>query len=292
MIKYINGDIFDSPAQVIVNTVNTVGVMGKGLALAFKQRYPEMFDRYKTVCEKNLLTVGKLMLFYEADHWILLFPTKTDWRKPSQLSYIESGLRKFVQTYAEKNISSIAFPCLGCGNGGLDWNEVKPMMESYLNDLPIDVYVYLSGAPSTPPEHEIPVKTVEWLKANAKDMSFNGVRDDLIFNCSVFPYQFVLDGRKYEMTYHDQRLEIFPSDEKDKSIQTDERDLYQIWDYIRSKTVFSINNSTEAEKLIYGLLFSLGYLSKIQLLNHKSGRMENGYQINMGLDRVLAFAEV
>lgn len=109
MIKYINGDIFDSPAQVIVNTVNTVGVMGKGLALAFKQRYPKMFDQYKTVCEKNLLTVGKLMLFYEADHWILLFPTKTDWRKPSQLSYIESGLKIFVQIYAEKTFLRLHF---------------------------------------------------------------------------------------------------------------------------------------------------------------------------------------
>ena len=71
MIEYIQGNIFDSPAQVIVNTVNTVGVMGKGLALSFKQRYPEMFKRYRTVCERKQLTVGKLMLFYEPDHYSL-----------------------------------------------------------------------------------------------------------------------------------------------------------------------------------------------------------------------------
>ena len=76
MIEYIEGDIFDSPAQVIVNTVNTVGVMGKGLALSFKKRYPDMFESYKKVCEKHQLTIGKLMLHQEADHWILLFPTK------------------------------------------------------------------------------------------------------------------------------------------------------------------------------------------------------------------------
>ena len=143
MIQYIEGDIFDSPAQVIVNTVNTVGVMGKGLALSFKQRYPNMFEKYKKVCENKLLTIGKLMMCYEADHWILLFPTKEHWRNPSKMEYIEEGLKKFVQTYAEKNITSIAFPRLGCGNGELDWNKVKPLMEHYLKDLPIDVYIYL-----------------------------------------------------------------------------------------------------------------------------------------------------
>ena len=88
MIEYIEGDIFDSPAQVIVNTVNTVGVMGKGLALSFKKRYPDMFESYKKVCEKHQLTIGKLMLYKEADHWILLYPTKENWRIPSILEYL------------------------------------------------------------------------------------------------------------------------------------------------------------------------------------------------------------
>ena len=147
MIEYIEGDIFESPAQVIVNTVNTVGVMGKGLALSFKQRYPQMFEKYKLACEKHQLTIGKLMLFYEADHWLLMFPTKENWRNPSKLEYIEKGLMKFVQTYAEKNITSIAFPRLGCGNGELNWADVKPIMERSLKKLPIDVYIswYKSG---------------------------------------------------------------------------------------------------------------------------------------------------
>lgn len=102
MIEYIEGDIFESPAQVIVNTVNTVGVMGKGLALAFKKRYPDMFERYKQACDNDALTIGKLMLFYEADHWLLLFPTKKHWRNPSKLEYIEAGLAKFVSSYAVK----------------------------------------------------------------------------------------------------------------------------------------------------------------------------------------------
>ena len=76
MIKYLEGDIFSTPAQTIVNTVNTVGVMGKGIALEFKKRYPNMFEKYKIACEKKNLKIGTLMLCYEADHWTLLFPTK------------------------------------------------------------------------------------------------------------------------------------------------------------------------------------------------------------------------
>ena len=119
MIEYIEGNIFNSPAQVIVNTVNTVGVMGKGLALSFKKRYPKMFEAYKKACDKHQLTIGKLMLYYAPDHWIMMFPTKESWRNPSKLEYLEAGLNKFVTTYAEKKITSIAFPKLGCGNGEL-----------------------------------------------------------------------------------------------------------------------------------------------------------------------------
>ena len=141
MVTYIEGNIFSSPAQVIVNTVNTVGVMGKGLALSFKKRYPGMFEVYRRACERKQLTIGKLMLYYAPDHWILMFPTKENWRNPSKLEYIEAGLQKFVNTYAQKNITSIAFPKLGCGNGELSWDAVKPLMEKYLKPLPIAVYI-------------------------------------------------------------------------------------------------------------------------------------------------------
>ena len=290
MIEYIEGDIFESPAQVIVNTVNTVGVMGKGLALSFKRRYPEMFERYKRACEKHLLSTGKLMLFYEADHWILLFPTKENWRNPSKMEYIQKGLQKFVDTYAEKNITSIAFPRLGCGNGELNWNDVKPLMEHYLKDLPIDVYIYIGTNPDSIPEHKEPTKTIEWLKKNAKDMSFNGVKDDLIFLSSSFPYVFDVNHQTYELHYLNDNFQI--SDTKtDKVWNICERDLYIIWDKIRNNSVFSINEAQENEVLIYGLLYAAGYLSKIKILNPKVNCMENGYQINAGLGRVLAFKE-
>ncbi len=291
MIEYIEGDIFDSPAQVIVNTVNTVGVMGKGLALSFKQRYPEMFERYKMACEKHLLSVGKLMLFYETDHWLLLFPTKENWRYPSKMEFIEKGLMKFVQTYSEKSITSIAFPRLGCGNGELDWNDVKPLMEKYLKKLPIDVYIYLGVGSEIVPEHKDQSKTLKWLRENAKDLSFNGVRDDLIGLCAFLPYSFEIGELKFELTYNNEEFQISNNNFYKPCTIKEER-LFEIWDEMRKRSVFSVSSSSEDEKLVYGLLFSAGYLSKIKLFNNKTNEMEEGYQINAGLGRVHAFKGV
>ena len=143
MIKYVSGNIFDAPVQTIVNPVNCKGVMGAGLAKQFKERYPDMFQVYLKACSANLLKPGKLMLYKASDHWIINFPTKDDWRNASEIRYIESGLQKFTQVYHDKGITSIAFPPLGCGLGGLDFSLVKLLMEKYLNDLPIEVLVYV-----------------------------------------------------------------------------------------------------------------------------------------------------
>src|SRR5438094_656515 len=116
MISYVTGDLFSSPAKVLVNTVNIVGVMGKGIALRFKQTYPEMFKEYQVLCEAGQLQIGSLWVFRTPHKWILNFPTKMHWRKPSAPEYVEAGLRKFVATYAAQGITSIAFPRLGCGN--------------------------------------------------------------------------------------------------------------------------------------------------------------------------------
>lgn len=289
MIEYIEGDIFESPAQVIVNTVNTVGVMGKGIALSFKQRYPQMFEKYKKACEKHQLAIGKLMLFYEADHWLLLFPTKENWRNPSKLEYIEKGLMKFVSTYAEKNITSIAFPKLGCGNGELDWNDVRPLMERYLKKLPIDVYIYLGQHPDSDPEHKEPTKTLAWLKENAKDISFDGVKDDLTLLSALLPYSFEFNGTAYEMSYK-QTMHIVNS-LTHEVLDVEEARFFRIWDDIRNQMVFSSNGVSKEIELVYAVLFATGYLSKIKLFNHSTQMMEDGYQVNSGLGRVMAFKE-
>lgn len=142
MIKYMTGSIFNTEAEVLVNPVNTDGVMGAGLAAEFKGRYPRMFQKYEDACKKNALKTGMLMLVKDGDKRILLFPTKEHWKSASKLEYIDDGLRKFCDTYKERNIKSAAFPLLGCGLGGLDWRKVKPLMESYLGELDIDIYIY------------------------------------------------------------------------------------------------------------------------------------------------------
>lgn len=129
--------VLDSPARTIVNPVNCVGVMGKGLALAIKSRYPEVFDKYVIACDSGKMEIGKLQLVKTktSGRSILNFPTKKHWRGASKLEFIEAGLKKFVRTYRRRHIVSIAFPPLGCGHGGLKWKEVEPLMRGYLEGL-------------------------------------------------------------------------------------------------------------------------------------------------------------
>lgn len=155
MITFLESSVFESPAQTLVNTVNTVGVMGKGIAKEFKTRYPAMFREYRTLCDDRILTTGRLHLWRSGSRWVLNFPTKTTWKLPSKIEYIERGLRKFVETYKELGITSISFPPLGCGNGNLDWNEVRPVMESYLSEVSIPVYIHdVQVSAGYVPEHK------------------------------------------------------------------------------------------------------------------------------------------
>ena len=150
-VTIINGNIFNTKAQTIVNTVNCVGVMGKGIALVFKLRYPYMFEVYQEYCKQKLIAVGKLWIYKgePSDPWVLNFPTKTHWKLPSEYEYIEKGLQKFIDTYKEKGITSIAFPLLGAFNGGLDKDRVMDIMISYLSqcDIPVEIYQYDPMAP-------------------------------------------------------------------------------------------------------------------------------------------------
>ncbi len=180
MITFVRGDLFQSPARVLVNTVNTVGVMGKGIALTFKTIYPDMFKRYRALCEEKHFDIGKLWLYKTNHKWILNFPTKKHWRAPSKLEYIEAGLQKFASSYAEQRITSVAFPELGCGNGELSWQDVRPLMIRYLRPLPINTYIYeYDRSGSQTPEHRDiePMRT--WLRSEPRNLAFAEVWDDL-----------------------------------------------------------------------------------------------------------------
>jgi len=165
MIIYTRTNIFESNAQILVNTVNTVGVMGKGLAKEFKRIYPDMFNSYQQYCDNKQFTIGKLQIFKTQNKWVLNFPTKENWRNASKIEYIEDGLKKFVAQYEIQGIKSISFPMLGCGNGGLDWETVvKPLMQKYLEHLPIDIFIHTSSNNIFMPEHKNQKAIDKWLK--------------------------------------------------------------------------------------------------------------------------------
>lgn len=147
MLKFIKGNLLESEAEALVNTVNTVGVMGKGIALQFKNQFPENYKTYYKACKNNELNIGDLLVTEEysllnGKKIIINFPTKTDWRKPSEYAYVEKGIIKLVDLIKEKDIKSIAIPPLGAGNGGLDWIKVRHLMEFYLRDLDIDITIF------------------------------------------------------------------------------------------------------------------------------------------------------
>ena len=153
MLIYRRTSLLESSAQTLVNTVNCVGVMGKGLAQAFSKLEPQMFAAYKRICDQRLLEPGKLLLWRASPNWVLNFPTKLHWRNPSRLEWIEAGLEKFVAAYEAQGITEISFPKLGCGNGNLDWEDVRAVMESWLGGLPIKVYIHDFTKDIGLPEH-------------------------------------------------------------------------------------------------------------------------------------------
>lgn len=146
-MKYITGNMLEADTEALVNTVNTVGVMGKGIALQFKERFPINFKIYANACKKGEVQVGKMLVVKEntinGEKIIINFPTKTEWFKKSQYSYIEEGLKDLARVIEDYNIRSIAIPPLGCGNGGLKWEKVKQLMDKYLghfSDVTIQIY--------------------------------------------------------------------------------------------------------------------------------------------------------
>lgn len=141
-IIYLDGDIFKSTKQTLVNPVCCNAVMGAGLALLFRQKFPGLFDDYIKKCKSGELLIGKPCLFKTEKQWILNFPTKDRWQDFSKMEYISNGLKYLVDHYEEMEITSLSIPCLGGGLGGLDSKKVFKVMENYLSKLPIEIEFY------------------------------------------------------------------------------------------------------------------------------------------------------
>lgn len=154
MITYRTGNLLDDDADALINTVNTVGVMGKGLALAFKQRYPMVFEDYRRDCMTRRVHVGTMHVVVLPETRVswsipagrrlaINFPTKQHWRDSSQYAWIESGILDLVRIIEKHSITSIAVPPLGCGHGGLNWAVVEPMIRTALEPIAgLDVRIY------------------------------------------------------------------------------------------------------------------------------------------------------
>jgi len=163
MIELANGNLLAAPAEALVNTVNTAGVMGRGIALQFKQAYPGMFRAYEAACRAGEVTIGKMHVFDRGGlaggpRWIINFPTKRHWRAASRIADVEAGLKDLVATIQRLGIRSIAIPPLGCGNGGLDWRDVRPRIEAAFAGLP-DVRVLLYPPAPAPEAEAMPNRT-------------------------------------------------------------------------------------------------------------------------------------
>jgi O-acetyl-ADP-ribose deacetylase (regulator of RNase III) len=143
MVEIVTGDIFNSEAQTLVNAVNCAGVMGKGIALAFKRHFPAMFADYAERCKEGRVRLGEPYLYRgESLPWVLNFPTKDHWRSASKLEAIVAGLSYLEAYYHEWGITSLAVPALGCGAGQLEWNVVGPILRDMLGKLDIPVTLF------------------------------------------------------------------------------------------------------------------------------------------------------
>ena len=277
MITYLKGDIFSSPAQVLVNTVNTVGVMGKGVALEFKKRYPEMFTAYERVCKAKQLEIGKLFLWKGPEKWVLMFPTKVHWRNPSKIEYIEAVLQKFSATYADKGITSAAFPRLGCGNGGLDWKQVQPLMEQYLKNLPIPIYIYVGSYQDQIPEHIEPEPMERWLHTHPGNIGFAVLEEDLKKNFSQEVILPLKNGKYGRAQWSEDGIIL----KNGQEVTLSATELCEFWVYIRDSGVVSMDRlpkefSPHAE-LLLKVLEKLDYLQPV-LTSLNGVDFSDGYQ--------------
>lgn len=156
------GNIFTSTSQTLVNTVNCVGVMGAGIALECRLRWPAMHTRYVELCTQGRIQPGLLWIHKAADRWILNFPTKEHWRLPSRERYLHLGLQKLATTWRDRGITSIALPLLGADKGGIDPERSLALIQEYLADLPIPIEIYRYD-PTTP--DDLYLQLCDWMTA-------------------------------------------------------------------------------------------------------------------------------
>lgn len=264
MITYSTSDLFLSPGQALVNTVNTVGVMGKGIAKDFKAIYPEMFTEYQTACEAGEFGIGDLLYYRSRNKTVVNLPTKRHWRGPSRLEYVEEGLRAFVASYRSEGVTSVAFPQLGCGNGELDWeSQVRPLMVRYLGPLSIPVYIHIYSD-TNPVEHRDVRAMKHWLRQEPRSLGFVEFWDDVTA---------VFERHEFERTVTTDeagdRREIVKVVQGTRIRVTDQTDWLDVWSQLRTAGYLTIGELGQAfhevEGSVLDLLTELPYVAWVSV---------------------------
>lgn len=277
MLLYLRTSLFDSPAQTLVNTVNTEGVMGKGIAKTFKSKYPEMYESYLRLCESGDMAIGRLMLWRTQTKWILNFPTKTTWRKPSKLDYIEKGLARFSEAYESLGIESISFPPLGCGNGNLSWRDVRPLMERYLEKLPIDIYIHdIQVSQDFVPEH---------LDSDAPGVptSFSQFLDDIRLQIleTKGKFQTLTTGTSFGASVTAEGDLVIDRDSREEVVRRDQ--LENTWAILQSGLLtadqFSDEQAKRAKSYLFGVLAELPYVRFSEVQHTRKGNTTSGHAL-------------
>lgn len=283
MITYHRTSILSSQAQTVVNTVNTVGVMGKGLASEFKSRFPEMFKLYQEFCKSGQLTTGKLWLWKGENQWVLNFPTKEHWKRPSRLEYIESGLKKFVEEYEKRGMTEVAFPRLGCGNGGLDWQDVRPIMEKYLSDLPIQIFIHDFEKDIGLPEHREKSSEQNYYfeRAASQNRSFdafkNSINDTISRRGGCF--NILTRESKFKAETDSVGNIIIKSSKKEKRIEAE--DLFEVWSMLLKGPVTRRQLSGSAWDSAFLLLSILAHVPSIRPIHVATRQGEESVAIEL-----------
>ena len=213
-IHFIQGNLFEANADAIINTVNCVGVMGKGVALEFKYRWPDNYKAYKQLCTQNIIKIGEMFVYDRGGmfddtkpRFLINFPTKQHWRGKSKIEYIELGLNDLIKQLKKHSIHTVALPPLGCGNGGLDWHDVKPLIQNAFALLPeVNFFVYEPEASvvKTPEyinqlEIKTPVRAVFIKLLGDMEISFGGAFSKLVLQNLVYFLQ--VAGLKFNVQF-------------------------------------------------------------------------------------------
>jgi len=236
MIVTVYGDLFYSPARVLVNPVNTVGTMSSGISYDFKRFYPEMFATYQMMCEEDDFDIGDLYIHRTAHKWVVNLPTKKHFRANSRRDYIEQGLQRFATICLEQNFASASFPALGGGTDDLDWEQdIRPMMEAYLEPLPIPIYMHIYNEDIPFYSSQRNIRAIRsWLTQQPRIVPFRTFWRELNKVCKQRDFTTFDDNTRFRVTTVERKgrvsLKITPTNIA--PIFISESQLQDLWHYV------------------------------------------------------------